>query len=138
MVVRDEAEARTLFDERYGVEVVPAAIEVELAVIGADYGTTGYTTREQADLLGRVLDLGPGRRLLDVGAGCGWPGLYLARTTGCEVVLTDLPLPGMRRAGARALAEQTAERVSTVVASARHLPFRPESFDAIVHTDVLC
>jgi hypothetical protein len=38
------------------------------------------------------LGLGPGRRLLDVGAGYGWPGRYLARETRCTVILTDLPL----------------------------------------------
>jgi hypothetical protein len=31
-----------------------------------------------------------------------------------------------------------ADRTHAVVATARHLPFRPEQFDAIVHTDVLC
>ena len=138
MAVRDEAEAKALFVERYGVGVVPAAVDVERAVIGAAYGANGYTTRAQADLLADELALGPGRRLLDVGAGRGWPGLYLAASTGCDVVLADLPMPGMRTARERALADGLGERVATVVASARNLPFRPESFDTIVHTDVLC
>ena len=30
----------------------------------------------------------PLTRLLDVGSGRGWPGLYLAGRTGCRVVLT--------------------------------------------------
>ena len=38
-----------------------------------------------------MLGLGPGRRLLDVGGGQGWPGLYLARQTGCTVVRTPVP-----------------------------------------------
>lgn len=138
MAVRDEAEARALFDERYGVGLVPAAVEVERMVIGADYGANGYTTRAQADLLAGELALAPGRRLLDMGAGRGWPGLYLSARTGCDVVLTDLPLAGLRSARARALADGLADRVSTAVASARHLPFRPDCFDAVVHTDVLC
>lgn len=138
MVVRDEAEARTEFAERYGGAVLPADVVVEQKVIGADYGANGYTTRAQADDLAEALALSETHRLLDVGAGCGWPGLYLAARTGCSVVLTDLPLPGMRRARARALADDMAERTAVVVSSARHLPFRPESFDAIVHTDVLC
>lgn len=138
MAVRDEAEARALFDERYGVAAVPAAVEVEQAVIGADFGANGYTTRAQADLLAGVLGLRPGTRLLDVGSGRGWPGLYLAASTGCDVVLADLPVQGMRVARERALADGLAGQVATAVASARHLPFRPESFDALVHTDVLC
>lgn len=138
MAVRDEAEARERFDQRYGGAVLPATVRVEQAVFGASYGTIGATTRGQADQLGRVLALGPGDRLLDVGSGCGWPGLYLAETTGCSVVVTDLPMPGMRRARVRAAADGLADRTAVVVASARHLPFRPECFDAIVHTDVLC
>lgn len=138
MVVRDEAAARERFESRYGGAVAPSLIEAELASCGSDYGANGSTTRDQADLLGRVLALAPGRLLLDVGSGCGWPGVYLADTTGCSVVVTDLPLPGMRRALARAAADGLAARTSAVVSSARHLPFRPDCFDAIVHTDVLC
>ena len=37
-------------------------------------------------------------RTLDVGAGSGWPSLYLVRETGCEAALVDLPLEGLRRA----------------------------------------
>lgn len=138
MAVRDEAEARERFDQRYGGAVVPAEVTIEQSVYGVAYGTLGATTRAQADQLGKLLGLRPGLRLLDVGSGCGWPGVYLAGTTGCSVVVTDLPLPGMRRAKARAADDGLADRTSAVVASARHLPFRPECFDAIVHTDVLC
>jgi SAM-dependent methyltransferase len=138
VVVRDEAEAREHFDQRYGGAVVPALVEAELAACGSDYGGNGYTTRDQADLLGVLLGLSTGQLLLDVGSGCGWPGVYLADTTGCSVVVSDLPMPGMRRARSRAAADGLAARTSAVVASARHLPFRPDCFDAVVHTDVLC
>ena len=107
-------------------------------VLGADYGSTGYTTRAQADSLGRELGLGPGVRLADLGAGSGWPGLYLARQTGCHVVGTDLPFDGLARARSRSIEDGVAERASYVVATGRHQPLRPGAFDAVVHTDVLC
>jgi hypothetical protein len=44
--------------------------------------------------LARELHLSAADRLLDLGSGRGWPGLYLAARTGCAVVLTDLPLEG--------------------------------------------
>lgn len=107
-------------------------------MIGANFGVDGYTTIEQADELTRRLELRPGLRLLDLGSGQGWPGVYLAKTTGCQVVLTDLPLEGLRIAAARAVTEGLAGRCAVVAAGGRHLPFAAETFDAIVHTDVLC
>ena len=37
----------------------------------------------------------------------GWPGLYLARQTGCDVVLTDVPLEGPAAARRRAASDGT-------------------------------
>lgn len=138
MAVREEVLAQERYRERYGPDVSPAELEVEREVLGGDYGGNGYTTLAQADQLAAVLALGPEDRLLDIGTGCGWPGLYLARTTGCSAVLTDLTVPAMARARQRAAQDRTSDQVQVAVASARHLPFRDESFDAIVHTDVLC
>jgi ubiquinone/menaquinone biosynthesis C-methylase UbiE len=123
-----------------GVTLQPDQLvtHVERLVIGSDFGADGYTTVEQADELARRLELRPGRRLLDLGCGSGWPGLYLSMQTGCRVVLSDVPLDGLRRARGRAVREQLGARCVVVVASGPHLPFAGESFDAVVHTDVLC
>jgi ubiquinone/menaquinone biosynthesis C-methylase UbiE len=112
--------------------------EIERAVIGGDWGANGYTSRAQADRLGRLLELGPGRLLLDLGAGRGWPGLYLGASTGCQVVLTDVPVEGLASAMGRVAAEQMGGRAAAVGGSARRLPLRAGSVDAVVHTDVLC
>ena len=135
---KDEHEAAVHFSERYRQPSGKALKQLERLVLGADFGGNGYTTVAQARLLGERLNLGPNSRLLDIGAGRGWPGLFLAKTTGCAVVLTDLPMDAMRRAQERARKEALRERTGGVVASARRLPFRQETFDAIVHTDVLC
>jgi cyclopropane fatty-acyl-phospholipid synthase-like methyltransferase len=92
----------------------------------------------QADGLARGLGLSAADRLLDIGTGRGWPGLYLAASTGCRVVVTDLPLEGLRVAANRAAAEGLAAHTGMVVAAASGIPFRAGSFDAIIHTDVLC
>jgi cyclopropane fatty-acyl-phospholipid synthase-like methyltransferase len=92
----------------------------------------------QADTLAHELGLSAGDRLLDLGTGRGWPGLYLAARTGCQVVLTDLPLEGLRVAANRAAAEGLAARIGVVAAAASGLPFRASSFDAVIHTEVLC
>ncbi len=135
---RNEREITERFAERYRAAETGVTREIELAVIGGDWGANGYATVAQADQLARLLRLGPGVRALDLGAGRGWPGLYLAASTGCTVVLADVPVAGLVSAMARAAREQLSGRAVAAAASARRLPFRPAVFDAIVHTDVLC
>jgi methylase of polypeptide subunit release factors len=134
---KDEREVLADFAARYTTPSTDAVKEVERRVIGAVWGAEGFTTIAQADLIAERLVLTPEKRLLDIGTGRGWPGLYLARRTGCEIVLTDLPLEGLQHALRRANAESVSA-VGAVMASARDLPFGKDSVDAIVHTDVLC
>lgn len=134
----DESETRERFAQRYASRASAAHQRVEQAVIGATWGANGYTTLAQADGLAELLDLGPADLLLDIGAGRGWPGLYLAHSRGCAAVLVDLPVEGIRIAVERARAEGVANRVHAVAASATALPLRSGCVDAVVHTDVLC
>ena len=118
MTVADELQARALFEQRYGAAAAPVAVEIERRVIGGDWGANGYTTIAQADQLAAGLQLSAANRLLDIGTGRGWPGLYLAARSGCRVVLADLPLEGLRVAAARAQTEALAARSSVLVAAA--------------------
>lgn len=138
MVSMRDQEARERFADRYREERVDVVRGIEQRVIGGDWGANGYTTIAQADDLAVRLGLRHGDGVLDVGAGRGWPGLYLATSTGCSVVLADVPLEGLTVAAARIRAEHLDERAWCVNASARDLPFRAAVFDAVVHTDVLC
>lgn len=135
---RDEAEARAKFADRYGVERGEVNSRVERAVIGGNWGANGYTTMAQADELAALTQLDASMRLLDLGAGRGWPGLYLAKVTGCSVVLADLPVEGLRTAVGRARDESLESRVGAVVASGSRLPLRPGVADAVVSCDVFC
>lgn len=135
---RDEAAAVRRFADTYAAGQADAALLVERDVIGANVGANGYTTVDQADLLAGRLELRPGMLLLDIGAGRGWPGLHLAKCTGCQVVLSDLPPAALRDAAARARRDWLQRRSACIAASANALPFKPGAFDAAVHTDVLC
>ena len=129
---------RTRFTQRYAVASTDVTTQIEQRVIGGSWGSTGYTTRDEADELGAHLRLDPSCRLLDIGSGRGWPGLYLAAETGCEAVLMDLPHEALVAARRRAAADGMAASVSQVGASATAVPLRWGTFDGIVHTDVLC
>ncbi len=135
---RDEAASARRYGDIYAADRTDAALLVERGVIGANTGANGYTTVDQADLLADRLELRPGMRLLDIGAGRGWPGLHLAKRSGCDVVLSDLPIIALRVAAARARRDGLRRRSACIAASANALPFKPGAFDAAVHTDVLC
>jgi len=135
---RAEAENIERFSDRYRLCCTPVRLDIESEALDADYGSTGYTTRVQADELARHLRLEPGDRLADIGSGSGWPGLYIAQQTGCRVVGTDLPFDGLQRAQERSITDGLTGRASYAAATGRQQPFRAGSFDAVVHTDVLC
>ena len=115
-----------------------AVRDLERSVYGCDYGGNGGTTRAEAERVSGLLELGPGVRLLDVGAGSGWPALYLAQISGCDLVMVDIPLASLRIARERAVSDGLARRCGTVAADAAALPFGDASFDAFNHSDVLC
>lgn len=116
----------------------PVRLEIERRVCGSDYGGTSWTTMAEAGRVAELMDLGPGKRLLDIGAGSGWPGLHLAKATGCDVVLTDIPFFGLQAAAERAAADGLAGACRLAVADGAALPFAGGSFDAVSHSDVLC
>ena len=87
-----------------------------------DYNSTGYTTRAEAHRMAMLLGLQPGIRLLDVGAGSGWPGLYFAKETGCDVMLVDLPLSELQAATERAAHDRISDHSRVTVADGSRLP----------------
>lgn len=137
-MAEDPDEQAERFRQRYLTSGNAALIEAELEVLGGDYQGNGYTTMAQADHMGDLLDLAPGVLLLDLGAGCGWPGVYLATTSGCAVVSLDPIAEGLRVARDRSERNRIARRQSGLRGEATALPFRSGVFDAAIHGDVMC
>lgn len=134
----EECCALERFRDWYARGTSSAQRAVQIAGIGADVGATGYTTIMQASELARKLKLTSSSLVLDVGCGRGHPGRYLAQVARCRVVGADLPLASLKWGLARANRDRIGRKMRFVAASGVHLPFRPASFDAVVHTDLLC
>ena len=134
----EEAEVLARFARQYPLCQAQAMLEIERDVCGCDFGSTGWATKEEVQQIATLLGLSPGKRLLDLGAGTGWPGLYLASRTNCDVVLADIPLAGLRIAAERTVADGLAGKAWTVASDGAALAFADASFDAIEHSDVLC
>src|SRR5262249_44529592 len=64
--------------------------------------------------------------------------LFFATLSGCEVVLTDLPLSGLRAARTRAERDGLNDRCRVLSTDGAALPFADRAFDRIHHADVLC
>jgi SAM-dependent methyltransferase len=111
---------------------------IAISTLGSDYLATSWTTREEADRMIGFMELGPGRHLLDVGAGAGWPGLYLAKTSGCDVTLIDPSADAIARTRRRAGEDKPAGTWAADIGDGADLPYDNDSFDAISHSDVLC
>ena len=110
------------FAKSYEQTSMPAMRKLERNVLGCEYGGTSWTTFSEAKQISVWLELSKGVRLLELGAGSGWPGLLVASLTGCEVFLTDILLVGLRQASDRAGEEGINKRVQTIAASAAQLP----------------
>jgi len=133
-----ELTRRDEFDAAYRQGALPAMQAIERKVCGCDYGATSWATKEEADLVADFLALQPNVLMLEIGAGSGWPGLYMAAASGCDVVLTDLPFDGLRIAMRRATGDGVFGVRVAAVADAARMPFGSHAFDAINHSDVLC
>ncbi len=135
---RSETERELLdsFDEQYHHVLSPVMMEIEVEARGTDYGSTSWSTIDQVDRMAAHLDLGPGLRLLDIGSGAGWPGLYIGTTSGCDVAMLDFPFNALKLGLDRAAKDGT--KAVAAVADAAQLPLTSDTFDGVIHSDVLC
>jgi ubiquinone/menaquinone biosynthesis C-methylase UbiE len=74
------------------------------------------------------LDLPPGSRVLDIAAGAGYTGLFLA-SLGHDVTLADIAAPMLERA--QEAASRRGLKVQTRQHAAEHLPYADGSFDLV-------
>ncbi len=132
----DQPAAMKRFMRQRELAHAPLRLKIERRVCVGDYGATSWTTRDGAGRVAELLRLGPGKLLLDIGAGAGWPRLHFAATTGCAVVLTDIPFYGLQAAVQQAEADGLRDAVWVAAADGAALPFTGGCFDPVNHSDV--
>jgi hypothetical protein len=135
-IARAEAELVDRFREYYLNTDNEVLRELERRALGAAYGGNGYTDIHQVERLGSILDVDGGDCVLELGSGAGWPGLYIARHTGANVVLSDVPWEGV--AWGRRRGHTEGIPVDAVACLGSEIPFRDGSFEGVTHSDVLC
>lgn len=79
---------------------------IYLETFGDEYpseaATDGYITRKELRELADALEVGPGRRIADLGCGRGGPGQGVASATGAQLVGVDFSEVALEQARARA------------------------------------
>lgn len=133
-----EIEQTQRFDAIYDQSQSPVMQSITDDVCGCGYIGSSWSTRDEADLVLKHLQLRKSSKLLELGAGAGWPGLHLAKESGCSVTLLDLPETGIALARERAEKDGISQQVEAVVADASNVPYAPRTFSAINHSDLLC
>jgi arsenite methyltransferase len=88
--------------------------------------------------LGELLDLQPGRRVLDVASGKGESAFFLARQFGCEVTGIDFGADNVAESRARAQAEGLAHNVRFESGDAEKLAASDGSFDTVICECAFC
>ncbi len=88
--------------------------------------------------LGTLLDLGPGKRLLDVAAGKGASAIFLAQQCGCEVIGVEYGHDLVREATRAAEAAGIAHLVRFEQGDAERLAFADDQFDAVMCECAFC
>ena len=88
--------------------------------------------------LGTLLDLGPGKRLLDVAAGKGASAIFLAQHFGCAVIGVEYSNDSVREATRAAEVAGIAHLVRFEQGDAERLAFADGQFDAVICECAFC
>lgn len=112
-----------------------------LEAFGDEYplheATDGYVTRTELRVLASALHAGPGDTIVDLGCGRGGPGLWVARTTGANLVGIDVSQLALDRARATALELGIADRTSYKLARFDATGLDSASIQGAISVDVI-
>lgn len=111
----------TVFGDEYPAELEPYS----------------YTSRSELARVADEVRLGQGDLLVDIGAGRGGPGLWVAATTGAAYMAIDIATSGLKAVEDRATQLGFSERVRTREGSFEALPLADGEASAVMSIDAL-
>ena len=97
----------------------------------------GEASRRTVETMASKVDLGPGMRVVDVGAGYGGAARYLARTYGCAVSCLNLSEVENDRNRAMNAEQGLSHLIDVVDGSFEDLPYEDNEFDVVWSQDAL-
>ena len=104
-------------------------------LLGDSFHPGGLALTER---LGMLLDLAPGKRVLDVAAGPGTSAIFLAQQFGCQIVGVDYGEDVVRKATQAAAEAGVAHLVRFEQGDAERLSAADEVFDAVICECAFC
>jgi len=125
-----------LFDSTYSNFQAAVLRSAREDTYAEDIGQNSWLTADEYRKFFRQMELGTGKRVLDVACGSGGPASFMARTTGSHVTGVDVNEHAIATAEETARSAQLTARLRFVHTDASEpLPFADASFDAIVCVD---
>jgi SAM-dependent methyltransferase len=136
--MNDSSDLSDFYQAHYRQFDSELASSMRREIYGEDLGQTGWrSVAEQAEIAA-LLDLGPGRQLLDIGCGSGGPTLALAERTGCSVTGLDVEAAGIAYAQSVAAARSLSGRAAFMSQDCGgSLPFADGNFDSVLCVDAI-
>jgi ubiquinone/menaquinone biosynthesis C-methylase UbiE len=112
--------------------------EIRREAFGEDIGQSSWISADEQDRTLAMLNLAPGKTLLDVACGSGGPVLRIAERTGCSIVGVDIHEDAVATGNSLAAQRGLGERARFQLADATsRMPFPDEGFDAITCIDAI-
>ena len=134
----DESADFDFYDAHYRHFGSELAAAMRREIYGEDLGQTGWRSAEEQAEIASLLELGPGKHLLDVGCGSGGPSLALAERTGCAVTGLEVEAAGVTYAKSVAAARGLSDRAVFMQQDCGgRLPFADGRFDAVLCVDAI-
>ena len=126
------------YDANYGNFQTELYAEIRREAFGEDIGQSSWITADEQDRFLGLLELSPGKRLLDVACGSGGPALRIATNTGCSLIGIGMHEDAVSTASSLAAQDGLSGRAEFRVANAAEpLPFPDAFFDAITCIDAI-